>query len=447
MNTTPNLRAFGLFDAKVPRFTSFPPANWFTEAVSGPELATWRRATPKGERTSLYVHIPFCRRLCWFCACRTQGTKTDAPLGRYVAHILVEAERVRREFAHDLSIARLHLGGGTPTILPPNLLTELLSGLDEIFGLHNLDEFSAEIDPTDVDAARIAALRKFGLSRASLGIQDFDTEVQDAIGRIQPFDMTQEVVNELRTQGIDNINFDLLYGLPKQDNSSLLATLEAALSMQPDRLALFGYAHVPWMSKRQMMIPRDALPSPEARYGLFQTARKHLLGRGHLQIGIDHFALPSDGLARAFIERRLKRSFQGYTDDPCTRLVAIGASAISTYPEGFAQNIPVTGKYAAAIEGSQSPVWRGFALSGEDKIKARVVEELLCYHRADVSNLPDRLERALLRVLHGYPGTMERGDTYVTLKPWAQPLVRIIAAEFALGTSGKNTEKRYSRAI
>lgn len=406
-------------------------------------MSQWLRAVPEGGELSLYVHIPFCRRLCWFCACRTQGTKTDAPLGRYVAHLLQEARNQRASLPHSIRPTRLHLGGGTPTILPPALLEELLSGLQEIYGFAHLSEFSVEVDPTDVDLPRLEILRRFGMNRASLGIQDFEPQVQEAIGRAQSFERTRDVVAQLRGLGINSINFDLLYGLPHQTTASLRATLDAALSLHPGRIALFGYAHVPWMSKRQVMIPADALPAPETRYHLFQTARKHLLGSGFLQIGIDHFALPQDGLAQAFLARRLRRSFQGYTDDQTPHLLALGASAISTYPEGFAQNIPVTGQYAKALEAGHSPVARGYALSPADKIKARVVEDLLCYHRADIKGL----NTSLAPVLQRYAEALRCDGTTLSLANWAQPLVRIIAAEIALGVPETNSAQRYSQAI
>ncbi|MEO0379346.1 MAG: radical SAM protein, partial [Pseudomonadota bacterium] len=346
MQHVSDLSRFGLFDAKVPRFTSYPPANWFSESVDAECTRTWQTLAAKQAEISLYVHIPFCKRLCWFCACRTQGTRNDAPLAPYVGRVLAEARKVRDGFTNGVTTRRLHLGGGTPTILSAELLDRLLSGLDDIWDLSNFDEFSVEVDPTDVTAARLYMLKVHGLSRASIGIQDFDPQVQAAIGRTQSREVTRDVVDDLRALGIDAINFDLLYGLPFQTARTLDQTLEAALEMRPDRIALFGYAHVPWMSKRQVLIPADALPDPKTRLALFDQARRTLLGQGYVQIGIDHFALPHDPLARAFYAKTLRRSFQGYTDDRTPYLIGLGASAISTYPQGFAQNIPVTGQYA-----------------------------------------------------------------------------------------------------
>ncbi|MEX0369080.1 MAG: oxygen-independent coproporphyrinogen III oxidase [Tateyamaria sp.] len=450
MKHVSDLRRHGLFDARVPRFTSYPPANWFSEDVDATTVRAWQSDAPKDAEISVYVHIPFCRRLCWFCACRTQGTRNDAPLAPYVERVLAEARATRMGFTNSVRSKRLHLGGGTPTILSAPLLDKLLRGLDGIWNLGNLDEFSVEVDPTDVGPNRLAALRAHGLSRASLGIQDFDPQVQKAIGRAQSRDLTASVVNQLRDLGVDALNFDLLYGLPFQTEKTLAATLDAALDMGPGRIALFGYAHVPWMSKRQSLIPSDALPQPERRLALFDLARRTLLGRGYVQIGIDHFARPDDALAQAFFDKRLTRSFQGYTDDTAPYLVGLGASAISTYPQGFAQNIPVTGKYAAQIDAGQPAVWRGYALSDRDHLKADLVEQLMCYHAATLSDA----QIADPVILAGVDHIVDRfGDAVswngatLSIVRWAHPLVRLIAGTLTTDPNAHTDQRSYSAAI
>ncbi|MEC7667861.1 MAG: oxygen-independent coproporphyrinogen III oxidase, partial [Pseudomonadota bacterium] len=345
-----HLRRLGLFDAKVPRFTSYPPANRFSGDIDVATTQSWLTATPHGSEVSLYIHIPFCRRLCYFCACRTQGTKTDAPLERYVRTLIGEIDMVRDQLPVDVTVRRLHFGGGTPTLLSPDFLTALLDALHGSFGLDDLDEFSVEIDPTEVDKARIDVLARYGMNRASLGVQDFDPRVQKAIGREQGFDTTRATVDMLAEAGVDEVNIDLLYGLPFQTMGSLEKTIDQVLQLNASRLALYGYAHVPWVSKRQVVIPFEALPDPETRFDLFERAQKLLLGQGYLQVGIDHFARPHDGLARAMIDRRLARSFQGYTDDRVPRLIGLGASSISKYPEGYVQNQPATAMYQGMIE-------------------------------------------------------------------------------------------------
>ena len=441
------LRRYGLFNAKVPRFTSYPPANRFSDAVTGETVESWLSTVPSGADVSLYVHVPFCRRLCWFCACRTQGTKTDGPLARYVETLLAEIAMVRAQLPEDIRVARLHLGGGTPTILSPALMDRLLGALDDAFGLGARDEFSVEIDPVEIDAPRLEVLARHGLNRASLGVQDFDPKVQEAIGRVQSVEETRAAVDMLRDLGVTDLNFDLLYGLPFQTEASLDRTLDQVLDIGPGRLALYGYAHVPWMSKRQMVIPVDALPAPETRHALFEQARMRLLGAGHVQIGIDHFARPDDGLARALVERRLARNFQGYTEDRVPWLIGLGASAISRYPQGYAQNQPATALYQAAIASGRSAAQRGIALSAEDAMRAEAIGQLMCYHAVRLDALPRVGPDArgwLEALVAEYPDAMSFDGNMLRIEPWARPLVRIFAARLGDTRAG---EQSFSAAI
>ncbi len=441
------LRRHGLFNAKVPRFTSYPPANRFSDEVSGETVDSWQASVPDGAEISLYVHIPFCRRLCWFCACRTQGTKTDLPLARYVDALLGEVAQVREKLPQHLRVSRLHFGGGTPTILPPDLSERLLDGLDDAFGIDACDEFSVEIDPVEIDRPRLEVLTARGLNRASLGVQDFEPKVQEAIGRIQSVEQTRDTVETLRDLGVDQINFDLLYGLPFQTQESLDRTIDQVLDLAPGRLALYGYAHVPWMSKRQMVIPVDALPGPEARYGLFEHARKRLLGQGYMQIGIDHFALPDDGLARAMTERQLGRNFQGYTDDLVPWLIGFGASAISRYPQGYAQNQAATALYQLAVDQGRPAAYRGIALDPEDLARAEAIQHLMCYHAIRIPDLthatPD-VASWLHNLAAEYPDTMTFDGETLRIEAWAKPLVRIFAAR--LGET-RAADQTFSAAI
>lgn len=441
------LRRHGLFNAKVPRFTSYPPANRFSDEVSGETVDSWQASVPDGAEISLYVHIPFCRRLCWFCACRTQGTKTDLPLARYVDALLEEIAQVREKLPQDLHVARLHFGGGTPTILSPEMSRRLLDGLDEAFDIGDCDEFSVEIDPVEIDRPRLELLSAHGLNRASLGVQDFEPKVQQAIGRIQSVEQTRETVEALRDLGVDQINFDLLYGLPFQTQDSLDRTIDQVLDLAPGRLALYGYAHVPWMSKRQMVIPVDALPGPEERYALFDHARKRLLGQGYMQVGIDHFALPDDGLARAMTERRLGRNFQGYTDDLVPWLIGFGASAISRYPQGYAQNQAATALYQLAVDQGRPTAYRGIPLDPEDRARAEAIQHLMCYHAVRIPDLghataevPDWLGDLAAE----FPDAMRFDGEALRIESWAKPLVRIFAAR--LGET-RAAEQTFSAAI
>jgi oxygen-independent coproporphyrinogen-3 oxidase len=384
------LRELGLFDARVPRYTSYPPANHFSDAVNEKLHADWIAAVPSGARVSLYLHIPYCRRLCWFCACRTQGTATDRPLVPYLSYLKSELATVGRNLRPDIVLSQIHLGGGTPTLLSPEMIRDLGHTLAEFRPWATDLRFSVEIDPTEVDAQRIDALVEIGMNRASIGVQDFDPIVQDAIGRAQSFAQTRDIVENLRKVGIKSLNMDILYGLPHQTRARMADSVQRVLSMHPDRVALYGYAHVPWMAKRQVMIPSDALPGAEERLDLFETARRLFVWDGYAEIGIDHFAREEDSMAVAARNGTLHRNFQGYTDDTAEVLIGIGASAISRFPQGYAQNLSTSSRYSGAIEEGRLATERGHALTAEDKLRADMIEQLMCSFMLDLPALSER---------------------------------------------------------
>lgn len=367
-----------LLEARVPRYTSYPPANRFRPDVGPAQMTEWLGATPSGSPLSLYVHVPFCRRLCWFCACRTQGARTNEPIDRYLDHLAVEIELVRDLLPRDITTTALHLGGGTPTLLSPDRLERLAAMLNDAFSADPEREVSVEIDPCECDGARLDKLMEIGLTRASIGVQDFDEEVQSAIGRRQSAARTARIVEGLRRRGIKGINFDLLYGLPHQTEATLADTLRQVLQMRPDRIALYGYAHVPWMARRQRLISETALPDPAARLRLSALARAAFLANGYVAIGIDHYALPEDSLTRAANAGRLHRNFQGYTTDAAERLIGFGPSAISRLPEGYIQNQAATGAWQDRLERGSLTVSRGHAMSEEDRLRALIIEKIMC---------------------------------------------------------------------
>lgn len=418
--------------ARVPRYTSYPPATQFDGSV-GPDVAgRWLGAVPAGAAISLYAHIPFCRRLCWFCACRTQGTRTDAPLAPYVDDLLREAETVAAALPAGVGLSHLHLGGGTPTLLPAPLLLRLFAGLRDLFPLRPGAEVSVEVDPTELGEARLDALAEAGVTRASLGVQDFAPQVQDAIGRHQNFAQTKAAIDGLRARGITGINLDLLYGLPHQTEATLRDTLDLAETLDPDRIALFGYAHVPWASKRQVMIKADALPDGGGRLAMFDLARARLVQAGFERIGIDHFARPDDPLATAARDGRLRRNFQGYTTDDAGYLVGLGASAISMLPHGFAQNAARTADWKARVQAGRLSVVRGHTLTSDDRVRGAAIERLLCDFAldADDSSDPAMIRQLIDRAMAAWPGAMVRRGNRVAILPEAEHLARMIAAEF-----------------
>jgi oxygen-independent coproporphyrinogen-3 oxidase len=437
MDSHLHLKRFGLFDARVPRYTSYPTAPHFGTTVGVANFTAWVAAIPAGASISLYLHVPFCRRLCWFCACRTQGTSTDLPVRAYVQTLKQELALLKPHLAPGIKLSRLHWGGGTPTLIPAELMKRLADAIFEVLTLAEAAEFSVEIDPNEIDAARLDALTACGMNRASVGVQDFDPDVQQAIGRVQSYELTKRVVDMVRARGIDSLNADILYGLPHQTKARIAESAQKLLTLSPDRIALYGYAHVPWMSRRQQMIPSEAMPTPEERLELFELAQWLFTWDGYRQIGIDHFARPQDGLAIAQNAGRLRRNFQGYTDDSASVLIGLGASSISRFPQGFAQNISGTADYTKAIHAGQFATHRGHAFGGEDLLRARIVEALMCDFQVNRAELtqnydasPTRIAALLQGVKDQFGEVLKLDETGLFIPQSARPLTRIIARAF-----------------
>ncbi len=438
MDDIAQLTRLGLFDAKVPRYTSYPTAPHFGTSVQAAEFAAWLQAVPAGGTVSLYLHVPFCSRLCWFCACRTQGVRSLDPVRSYLGTLQQEIRQVAALLPEGVRLSRLHWGGGTPTILRAPMIESLAGTIAKLLPFAEDYEFSVEIDPVEVDDERLDALAAAGMNRASIGIQDFDPKIQESIGRIQGFEITAEVAGKLRARGIHSLNADILYGLPFQDIPSIEATTRKLLSLKPDRVALYGYAHVPWMSKRQTMIPEHALPDPRARMELFHAARHLFTAAGYREIGIDHFARPEDGLARALDEGRLRRNFQGYTDDTSPVLIGLGASAISRFPQGYVQNISATAGYLAHVREGRLASARGHAFTAEDRLRARVIEQLMCTFRVDLAAVeaepgvgaPVDLRPDLARVAAKFAPYLRHEGTVLEILPEGRCLTRMVAREF-----------------
>lgn len=437
MGKMTQLSQLGLFDARVPRYTSYPTAPQFTNAV-GPNLnRQWIESIPPGSNVSLYVHVPFCRHLCWFCACRTQGTQRIDTVRAYLDTLLDEIRQLGAILPQGVTLSRLHWGGGTPTLMTPDMITTLAEAIDDVVPRAEGGEFSIEIDPNEIDQPRLDALVNAGMSRASIGVQDFDPAIQDMIGRQQSYEKTRDVVDMIRAAGITSLNADILFGLPDQTTTRIADSVQKLLTLSPDRVALYGYAHVPWMARRQAMIPSDKLPSPQARLDLFETARELFEWDGYEQIGIDHFARPEDSMAVAAKNGSLRRNFQGYTVDPSGVLIGVGASSISRFPQGYAQNEPSTGKYTAQIRAGELPTVRGHAFSVEDKVRARLIELLMCHFQARIEDviLPDGPDAATIRgwmkaAEQQFKGFLHFDEDCLTIPAEGRPLTRIIARAF-----------------
>ena len=441
------------FSAPVPRYTSYPTAPHFHAGVSADTYRGWLEALPAGSTLSLYVHIPFCDRLCWFCACHTKHTRSYEPIQRYLAALLREIETVSMILGPKASVTALHFGGGSPTLISPADLVRLCGALRS--SLHFLpdSEISVEIDPSDMDEARFDALAAIGMTRASLGVQDFDPAVQRAINREQSFETTRWVVDSVRARGAASVNLDVLYGLPHQTVESVAATMDRVLSLSPDRIALFGYAHVPWFKKHQTMIDEAALPDAKARFAQSRKAAARILAAGFVPIGLDHFAKPSDGMAAAAASRNLSRNFQGYTVDGADALIGLGASSIGRLPQGYVQNMPATGQYEQiALKGGLAVV-RGIELSPEDRVRGWVIERLMCdfgFSRADLLARFGGAAEVVLReaeiiAASDRDGTFLRHGDVFAVAEHTKPFVRSVAARFDAYLANGTT--RHSAAV
>lgn len=366
------------YSAAVPRYTSYPTAPHFHSGVDCGKYSQWLSEIADGQTISLYIHIPYCDRLCWFCACHTRHTLKYAPIKMYLDALFVEIAHVGAQISADTKVVEVHLGGGSPTMLRPEDMQALMACLRDHFHFADKVEISVEMDPNDLDEGRFDALAAIGLTRASLGVQDFDPQVQKAINRIQTFEQTKSVVEAVRARGVASVNCDILYGLPHQTVESVQGTVRDILSLAPDRVALFGYAHVPWMKKHQTMIDEASLPDIEQRFRQMSHAAEMLCAAGYEPIGIDHFALPTDSMAIAAREGRLRRNFQGYTTDPADALIGLGASSISQLPQGYVQNMAATGEYQRMVKTGGLAAVRGIALTEDDRARASVIEQIMC---------------------------------------------------------------------
>lgn len=428
----------GKYSAPVPRYTSYPTAPHFTSDISNLEYIKWLEALGEGDKLSLYVHIPYCDRLCWFCACHTKHTLRYEPVADYLMALEREVLAVSARVSPQARVTALHFGGGSPTLMTPDDIRRVGALFRGAFAFADDAEVSVEMDPNDMDEARYDALADIGMTRASLGVQDFQPEVQKAINRIQTFEQTASVVDAVRARGVHSVNCDLLYGLPYQTLETLAASVNSILSLDPDRIALFGYAHVPWMKKHQTMIPEDALPDVDARFEQSRMAARMLVEAGYQAIGIDHFAKPSDSMAVAAREGRLRRNFQGYTDDTAETLIGFGASSIGQFRQGFVQNMTATGEYQRMTEKDGLAVVRGLAVSLEDRLRGYAIERIMCDFAFSFADLKARfgpaadavLREAKLFVAQNEDGLAEISDGTFRLTPTGRLFARTVAAQF-----------------
>ncbi|MBI3676594.1 MAG: oxygen-independent coproporphyrinogen III oxidase [Proteobacteria bacterium] len=373
-----------LLATRVPRYTSYPTAPHFHAGVDTETYSAWLSELPGGTPISLYLHIPFCDTLCWFCGCHTSVVNFYTPVTHYLKLLFQEIERVSAVLGPRHPVTHIHWGGGSPTMLSPDDIRALNAKLRASFEIAPLAGYAIEIDPRELSGETIAALAGIGVDRASIGVQDCDERVQKAINRIQPFDVTQGAVERLRASGIKAINIDLVYGLPHQSLAHSKRTIGDVLTLKPDRIAVFGYAHVPHFKKHQKLIDRSALPGVAERAEQFDAAHAMLEEAGYQSIGLDHFALPGDSMAIAQRNGTLARNFQGYTTDSAPALIGLGASSIGALPQGYVQNIADVPAYRRALNEGKLPTARGVRLSDEDRLRRAIIERLMCDMRVDL---------------------------------------------------------------
>lgn len=380
------------YNAPVPRYTSYPTAPHFRPISDTDFYANWLRELDPLEPVSLYLHVPFCKEMCWYCGCHTKVTKQYDPVADYAAALRAEIVNVARILPGRLKVSHLHWGGGTPSILSAEDFHSVMDLLGKHFEYTREAERAIEIDPRTVDDDKIQALATAGINRASLGIQDFSRKVQVAINRIQPFGLTHRVVKSLRASGISQLNFDLMYGLPLQDVAAVRKTIELSHELRPDRIALFGYAHVPWMKSHMKMINDDDLPTTAERAEQAMVAADYLKELGYTQIGLDHFASPDDPMTKALNTKQLKRNFQGYTTDTAKTLIGLGASSIGMMPQGYIQNVVSVHDYKRAAKTGEFAIAKAVAVTKDDKVRRDIIERLMCDLYVDLTQIEQDYE-------------------------------------------------------
>jgi len=378
------------YDRQVPRYTSYPTAPHFHPGINAATYARWLAAIGPDEPLSLYFHVPFCREMCWYCGCHTKIVRRYEPIGDYAATLGEEVELIGGMVGARPPVTHMHWGGGTPTILSADDLERMMERIHSAFDVAPGAEVAVEMDPRTMTEDRVRALARAGVNRASLGVQDFNEHVQRAINRIQPYETTAQLVEWLREAGIDAINFDIMYGLPYQTVDDVRHTVQLAAGLRPDRVAVFGYAHVPWMKTHQKMIADESLPGAWERFEQADAAASGLVARGYRRIGLDHFALETDPMTEALDQGRLHRNFQGYTTDEASTLIGFGASSIGALPQGYVQNAPPLRNWAEAVQQGRPAVTRGIALDEEDRLRRDVIERLMCDLSVDLSAVAAR---------------------------------------------------------
>ncbi len=447
------------YDKAGPRYTSYPTAvqfhDGFNEATYH-EYAVNSNTLPL-KPLSLYVHIPFCDTVCFYCACNKVVTKDRSKAAPYLARLQQEMRLQSALFNPERPVTQLHWGGGTPTFLSHAEMRELMEGIRKNFKLFDDDsgEYSIEIDPREMQADTVALLRELGFNRMSLGVQDFDPKVQKAVNRIQSEEQTFRVLENAHSKGFKSVSLDLIYGLPFQSVESFAATLEKILAIKPERLSVFNYAHLPTLFKPQRRINQADLPSPAEKLEILQNTINRLIEAGYVYIGMDHFALPDDELALAQRNGTLYRNFQGYSTHADCDLIGLGITSIGKVGDSYSQNVKTLDEYYTLIDGGHLPVFRGVGLSADDKLRRAVITQLICHFNLEFSQIETEynidfnqyfsLELAELEKMQA-DGLLVYNDKRIEILPAGKLLVRNICMIFDAYLR-ENKEQRFSKVI
>lgn len=443
-----------------PRYTSYPTAPEWRDEVPEAEAKAWLTQA-MAERAevpwSLYLHVPFCWKLCYFCGCTMMVTERQALVERYLAALEREVELLAALGVGKRPVVAMHWGGGTPTYLKPGQIRRVMAALRKAFTFAEGAELGLELHPGVTTHEHLEVLAEEGFTRVSMGVQDFDPEVQKAVNRIQPHEVTKQVIEWSRSLGFTSVNVDLMYGLPYQSVASFEPTLEKVRALRPDRLALFHYAHVPWLRKHQTLLPESEMPNGEVKLDMFESAVAGFMAEGYEFIGMDHFALPTDGLAIARREGTMQRNFMGYTTGADTDLLSLGPSSISDHHGWYLQNRREVVPYCEALEAGQLPLVRGMALSKDDLLRRDVINGLFCQLRVDKRAIEAKhgvaFDEAFAAELEALKPLAEEGLVDLTpealeLSSIGQVLVRNVAMVFDAYLKAKAPEAgRFSRTV
>ncbi len=449
-------------DVPGPRYTSYPTADRFVEAFGPAEYAQALRQRAEGAVVggrpplSIYVHVPFCESLCYYCACNKIITKHHERSREYLDALNTEIDLHVQALGTREAVSQLHFGGGSPTFLSDEELAELMDSLRRAFKIAPGAEISIEVDPRTASPERLERIAALGFNRISFGVQDFDPAVQQAVHRIQPFEMVRDLIVRARALGFESINADLIYGLPKQTPESFARTIAQVAELRPDRIALYAYAHLPERFKPQRRIDRADLPRPEYRIRMLGDAIAGFIGNGYTYIGMDHFALPGDSLAAAKRQGRLHRNFQGYSTQPDADLIGLGVSSIGRMGATYSQNAKTLDEYYDAVRNGRFPIVRGLALSRDDLVRRAVIMALMCQGRVEfesieLAHLIDMKQYfaaeldALKPLAEG--GLVEVGDDYIQVTANGWFFVRGVALNFDRYLRADKTRERFSRII